>query len=58
VAELCSLKVKYFYEDAGYWILDFTIKGSDRSKSLIILEKSLMSFGMESLVKEIRCSIL
>ncbi len=31
VAEVSSLKVKDFYEDAGYQVLDFTVKGGKRN---------------------------
>jgi site-specific recombinase XerD len=35
VAEVCSLKVKDFYEDAGYWVLDFTLKGGKKNRVAI-----------------------
>lgn len=42
VAELCSLKVKDFYEDAGYWVLDFTVKGGKKNKVAIHPELKLV----------------
>ena len=35
IAEVCSLKVKDFYEDAGYWVLDFVVKGGKKNKIAI-----------------------
>jgi site-specific recombinase XerD len=35
VSEVCRLKVKDFYEDAGYFVLDFIVKGGKRNKIAI-----------------------
>lgn len=35
ISEVCSLKVKDFYEDAGYRVLNFTIKGGKNNKIAI-----------------------
>ncbi len=31
ISEVCSLKVKDFYEDGGYFVLDFLVKGGKRN---------------------------
>jgi integrase len=35
ISEISSLKVKDFYEDGGYWVLDFVVKGGKRNKLAI-----------------------
>ncbi len=35
IAEVAKLKVKNFYEDGGYTVLDFTVKGGKRNKIAI-----------------------
>lgn len=35
ISEISSLKIKDFYEDGGYWVLDFMVKGGKRNKLAI-----------------------
>lgn len=35
ISEVCSLKVKDFYEDGGYYVLDFLVKGGKRNRLAI-----------------------
>jgi site-specific recombinase XerD len=35
VSEVTHLKVKDFFEDAGYWVLDFVVKGGQRNRLAI-----------------------
>lgn len=32
ISELCSLKVKDFYEEQGFWVMDFAVKGGKRNR--------------------------
>lgn len=41
VSEVTHLKVKDFFEDAGYWVLDFLIKGGQRNRLAIHHELQL-----------------
>ena len=41
ISEVCSLKVKDFHEDAGYWVLDFTVKGGKQNRIAIHQECQL-----------------
>jgi len=35
ISEISSLRVGDFYEDGGYWVLDFVVKGGKRNKLAI-----------------------
>jgi site-specific recombinase XerD len=35
ISEVCSLNVKDFYEDGGYYVLDFVVKGGKRNRLAI-----------------------
>lgn len=41
VSEVTHLKVKDFFEDAGYWVLDFVVKGGQRNRLAIHHELQL-----------------
>ena len=41
VSEVTTLKVKDFFEDAGYWVLDFVVKGGQRNRLAIHHELQL-----------------
>ncbi|MBK7543403.1 MAG: tyrosine-type recombinase/integrase [Candidatus Competibacteraceae bacterium] len=41
VSEVTHLKVKDFFEDAGYWVLDFLVKGGQRNRLAIHHELQL-----------------
>ena len=41
ISEVTHLKVKDFFEDAGYWVLDFVIKGGQRNRVAIHQELQL-----------------
>jgi site-specific recombinase XerD len=41
VSEVTHLKIKDFFEDAGYWVLDFVVKGGQRNRLAIHHELQL-----------------
>ncbi len=41
ISEVTMLKVKDFFEDAGYWVLDFVVKGGQRNRLAIHHELQL-----------------
>ncbi|MBK8508300.1 MAG: tyrosine-type recombinase/integrase [Candidatus Competibacteraceae bacterium] len=41
ISEVTHLKIKDFFEDAGYWVLDFVIKGGQRNRVAIHQELQL-----------------
>lgn len=41
ISEVAHLKVKDFFEDAGYWVLDFIVKGGQRNRVAIHQELQL-----------------
>lgn len=41
ISEVCSLRVRDFHEDAGYWVLDFTVKGGKQNRIAVHLECQL-----------------
>lgn len=53
ISEVCSLRVKDFYEDGGYFVLDFLVKGGKRNRLAIhqelqiVLKKYLEASGHE-----------
>lgn len=42
ISEVCSLKVKDFYEDGGYFVLDFLVKGGKRNRLAIHQELQIV----------------
>lgn len=42
ISEVTSLKVRDFYQDGGYWVLDFLVKGGKRNKIAIHQELRLV----------------
>ena len=41
ISEVCSLRVRDFHEDAGYWVLDFIVKGGKQNRIAVHLECQL-----------------
>ena len=41
ISEVCSLRVRDFHEDAGYWVLDFTVKGGKQNRIAVHQECQL-----------------
>jgi len=42
ISEVVNLKVRDFYQDGGYWVLDFVVKGGKRNKIAIHQELRLV----------------